>query len=577
MASTMHHSHSILEERSVGQHTAAQRDEEVVRLRKEIKTLKQDALNLQGDYDELVHEKNFYRVKVSELTDIVEARGDDATSQLVAKSVQNAELSTEVDRLKHELKIASATIEKLGSQGEQNKRIHLEVSELVYALRAVQVDGPTGQTIGLTGANICDVSLMSVKAKVQAIMDDRMLLADRCQLLEKERLGKDEKIAALEAQFHLLNRMNLSRNDHCDSSHSDAPYPPTSAFSVSSFDMSTGPVHEIHLESTDASSNTSNNGDVATETSYYPIVERSVSSAMSLATKASTLTFDSKIGYNMGTAKTQTEVKDDTTVCTDESSTKLTSPTQSITSGGHEVESLKSQLAESKNQHRQFKEVCQTAFSKMKSVEQDFFELQKECEDAKNKRDQLKLYVKDIIEQYKTLNKEHEQSLDELTEARCKIQQLQEMYDEIKEEKKHLQDYGADILEEDGLADDTDKLIKAYLVARSTITTLKEKVSSTEREVEEAEKKRVIGGRAYRDAVAKCRQVEHELRIMESRVAESEGELEVSKKETLKYKEEAKHTRRRLTAYMRGKCPLAEDLKSTVVVANPQLLMPELQ
>ena len=95
------------------------------------------------------------------------------------------------------------------------------------------------------------------------------------------------------------------------------------------------------------------------------------------------------------------------------------------------------------------------------------------------------------------------------------------------------------------------KLGAAYLKAQRTIKSLREKLESAELEVEQAQKRQANGGRNYRDAVAQSRKLQHETKILETRISDVEDQLQTAKKETLMYKEEAKHTRRRLTAYMR--------------------------
>ena len=547
-------------------------------LRKANADLKNSLVSLQGEYDELVHEQNFYRVKVSELSEIVHSKGDDAMNQLVAKSMQNAELATEMGRLKHELQVASATIKNLGSEREQNKRMLLELSGIVYSLKSIQVDH---QPEVSGSEDSCLHSLMNVKAKVNAVMDDRRLLVDRCQYLEKENAEKENKIAALEAQFHLLNSINIGKNQLMDDSESRTPFPPISAFSVSSGSSPSRPVVEIDMSSVKSLKDEPMDEDLITDRSCSARLWRS-DFDVSATSKNSAFTSNSAMEFDSSYMRSPVKKKEDEISCVTESTTRPgslspMSPYQrsSSMSSGHEVQSLKAQLAESKHQHRQFKEVCQTAFSKMKTVEQEFADLQRECDEAKRTHEVLKMHLKDVIDQYKALNVEHEQTLEDLEMAKSQMQELEHNYKELEDEKRGIEECGAEILEADGLADDTERLIKAYLILRGKMKTLEEKVSFAKREAEEAEKRRASSGRAYRDAVAKCSQLEHEMKIMKSRVAQTEEELEVSKKDTLKFKEEAKHTRRRLTAYMRGKgIPTSDSLVDRPFNA---LLMPELQ
>ena len=547
-------------------------------LRKANTDLRNRLVRLHGEYDELVHEKNFYRVKVSELSEIVHSKGSDAMNQLVAKSMQNAELATEMGRLKQELQVASATIKELGSEREQNKKMLLELSGIVYSLKSVQVDYKPEDP---SNEGSCHHSLMNVKAKVNAIMDDRRLLVDRCQYLEKENAEKDNKIAALEAQFHLLNSINIGKNQVMGDTESRTPFPPMAAFSVTSGSSARRPVVEIDMSSVKSPKDEPMDEDLVTESSYSPRLWRSDYDASGTSNN-SAFTSTSAMEFDASYIRSPVKKKEDEISCVTEATTRPgslspMSPYQRSLSmsSGHEVQCLKEQLAESKYQHQQFKEVCQTAFSKMKTVEQEFADLQRECNEAKRTHEMLKKHLKDVIAQYKTLNGEHELTLEELEMAKSQMQELEQKCNELEDEKRQIEASGAEILEVDGLADDTERLIKAYLIMRGKMKSLEQKLSLAEREAEEVEKRRASSSRAYRDAVAKCNQLEHEMKIMKSRLAQTEEELEISKKDTLRFKEEAKHTRRRLTAYMRGKGIPTSD----PVVDRPYkcLLMPELQ
>jgi len=550
----------------------------IARLRQANEDLKNSLLNLQGEYDELIHEKNFYLVKVNELSDIVQSKGDDMMTQLVAKSMQNAELATEMGRLKQELQVANANIGSSGIEREQNKRMSLELSDIVYSLKSIKVDDVEPEEP--VNEDSCHRSFRSVKAKVAAILEDRRLLAERCQDLEKESIEKDEKIAALEAQFHLLNSMNMGRGSLRDSA-SVTPFPPSASFSIVSNASSSRPLTEIEIGSVKSSTQESTGDEINTELSYVPLIERSGSSN----SKTSSVSSITGKEFDVNHIRSLRKMREDEMSYDTESSTKPSSlsssypspyPSHSMASfsSDREIQSLKTQLAESKDQHRQFKEVCQTAFSKMKTVEQQFSDLQEECKTSKGRYDFLKTHLKYVINQYKSLNSEHEEALIELKETKAQMEYLEQKHKELLDEKKEIEENGANILEEEGLADDTEKLIKAYLVSRGTMKTLEEKLASAELAVEETEKRRLNGGRAYRDAVAKCSQLEQEIKVFENRLAKTEEELDTARKETLKFKEEAKHTRRRLTAYMKGKgIPIPEPL---IKREDSRLLVPEL-
>jgi len=180
-------------------------------LRDQNQKLKSNLTELRESYDELKDECHFHKVKVSELTEIMTLKAkDEIHEKLLSKSLRNAELSTEVDRLTMELKQATSCVQKLGEQREENKRMLLELSDIVRTLQSVKVDYRASQSKD-SYLSSQELSLRNVKRKVETIMEDRRLLVMRCKDLEKQNKTNVAQIAALEAQFHLLNRQNSSR------------------------------------------------------------------------------------------------------------------------------------------------------------------------------------------------------------------------------------------------------------------------------------------------------------------------------------------------------------------------------
>jgi chromosome segregation ATPase len=101
------------------------------------------------------------------------------------------------------------------------------------------------------------------------------------------------------------------------------------------------------------------------------------------------------------------------------------------------------------------------------------------------------------------------------------------------------------------LADNVDDLIAAYLRAGERIATLERKLDTAAREADAAGDRKDNGDRKLRDAVARYRKLEQEKETMQASVSQVEEELRIAKKDAQRHKEEAKHTRRRLTTYLR--------------------------
>ncbi len=517
----------------------------VLVLRNENEELRQSLLRLQENYQELQHERNFYRVKVSELSEIIETR--DLPGTLVQKSLQNAELAIQLDRLKQELLVANMTIQKLGEQREQNKKMLLELSGVVRTLQSVPVEYDHSS----------NDPLENVKTKVETIMEDRRLLVLRCQELEQENDQKQNRLEALEAQFHLLNSMNLAKMDIQDQ-------PPIHFISRTSSEVSVGTMtsgitsKDLNRQSTrifpkeDWSASQSPPRKLFQDQNVFRTPSKNLSMVQQSEVLSSTTA--SSTSHPSDLPKFPSPRSPDSKPSALEAPTMQSSYSspEYISDDSDEIRRLQSELVKSNQQHQHFKQVCQTAFQKMKYVEQEFSQMTQKCDEAVAKRDELKKHLKDVIEQYKELNQDYEQAMEQLNGARSQIKTLEKNVDDLKREKESLEKYGAELLEnDDGVTDDVEKLIAAYLVARNTIEALKGKITTAEHELEEAEKRRAGGDRNYRDAVAMNRKLQHERKILETRIEDAAEQLQLTKKEVQKYKEEAKQARRRLTSYMR--------------------------
>lgn len=557
------------------------KDDPTLVLRNENEELKQSLLRLQENYQELQHEHNFYRVKVSELSEIIETR--DVPEALVQKSLQNAELTIQVDRLKQELQMATMAVQKMGEQREQNKKLLLELSDIVRTLQSVPVEYK----------HTSNDPLQNVKTKVETIMEDRRILVLRCQELEHENKQQQNRLEAFEAQFHLLNTINMAKIDIQDHSvplpSPSSPPPPVDFITRTPSVVSTGTktsaiTTHLDLDLQMIQQSQTNDDSVLQLPSKKVMQDQNV---FRTPIKQKPLPVNDSDVVSCSTASCTSHPSDPQrfssprTPCwkpyKSESGSMhtTTSSPEFMSDNSDEIYRLQRELAETKQQHQHFKNVCQTAFQKMKCVEQEFTVMRQQRDDAATKRDELKAHLKDVIEQYKTLNQEYEQAMEELQNAKSHIQDLEKSVEELRKEKDALEEYGAEILEEDGVADDVEKLVAAYLVARNTIQSLKEQLANTQRDLEEVEKRRAGGDRNYRDAVAQNRKLQHERKILETRIADAEEQIQMTKKEVLKYKEEAKQTRRRLTSYMR-KEGIPSPSQTTSKAIDDGLLLPRL-
>lgn len=512
--------------------------------------LRQRLLETQERQEALEQERNFYRVKVSELTEVLQLKAKEDYSKLaVTKALQNAELSSKVERLKQELDRVTALNQKMANQREQNKHMLLELSGIVKALQSVPVDYERANASRADGAG-GKVSLQNVKLKVETIMEDRRLLVLTCQELEAQNKEKDEKLVALEAQFHLLNSMR-----NCTTEGEDLT----------------------------TIGRTGSNVSAASKTS--------ITTAGSLQEQQQKQQMEIDMNV-IRSLKLPSKQKDDTKSCATNSTASPTSASVSaaplpLSSSPLEVSTkeerdktaiqrLQAELAEANRRYLHFKEVCQTAFVKMKDVEAEFSQVKEECQQAKNASEEMRHHVKDVIDQYKELKQEYDNVLKKLEEAKYEIKYLQKTVHELEAEQEQF----ADALEKDGVSDnyvDHHKAAAYLKKARATIQSLQEKLAAAQQEADEAKKRVNSGGRQFRDAVAQCRKLKQEIKTLETRVNQAENDVQAAKKETQKYKQEAKQTRHRLTLMMKKDgTPIPPAYQSSASSEVSALMMPDL-
>eukprot|EP00934_Nitzschia_sp_Nitz4_P003935 Nitzschia sp. Nitz4//scaffold77_size91520//15734//17407//NITZ4_004880-RA/size91520-processed-gene-0.24-mRNA-1//1//CDS//3329557961//3925//frame0 len=485
--------------------TAATEKGRLAALRNENAALKHRLNMLQDSHEALQLDYNYNHIKVAELTDIIELRGKDnpLMTKLSQKSTENVELSREVQSLRAALLESKNVVTRMEQEREERKHMLLELSGIVRALQSVKIayTPPAGEK----DINSTTSSLQNVKRKVETIIEDRRILVARCMELEEMNSEKDDKIMALEAQFHLLNSMNMARGDE------DLNQAETSIARAASFST----VSTI-------------SGD-----SIRSRVENTQHSYQARAKTLSTGDVESYIS--------------ETTAPTTDCSTQSVSH-NSVESA--EIRSLQSQLASSNARYTEFKEVCQGAFSKMKYVEAEVIRMHNQYDEAVHKRDELKVHLKEVIGQYKELHSEQERMSCHYNEAKSKIEALEKQVQEFEDIKKEVDELGARILEDADVSKDINKLVLAYKRALHTIAALEKKVDSAVSEAEKADKQKNVGSRKYRDSVAQCKKLSDDIAALKLKLSHVERQLQNTKKEAQFHRDEARHARRRLTALM---------------------------
>lgn len=469
--------------------------------------LKESLRRSQLAYQDLQQDANFSRAKASELREIVEAKNSDTIHEkLIMKSLHNAELSLEVDKLHLQLQQTKADVEKLGQEREANKTMLLQLSDIVRTLQSVSIDYDQVNRIESL-LRPQDMSLQNIKRKVEAIMADRERLMQRCENLTEESESKDDKISALEAQFQMLNSIEIARKgDDDDGTLSDD---------------SRSVTKNRNVETSSSSSET------ASSSGVFSVPVQNIS------------TFDD--------------------------------------SEREEAERLRVQLVEASRRYDRLRHECQKVLTRIAAVEREVKKAKEEVEGIRKKRDEYKNNLRDVIEQYKKLHTEYDEAMTQVKAMEEKVKTLEVANDKLEDEKNCLVDC---LVQEstrqqeeieawkpvhcDEEHDDYDELKRAYQMALAKISIVQRKLQVAQRELDSTMIKKETRDRQLRDYVAQHHKLEQEHGSLLQQMTGVENVLGMAKKEAQRQKEEAKHTRRRLTGCLGQVKRLEQEQESTL-------------
>ena len=193
--------------------------------------LKAKLTRVQNEYEELRDESNYQRAKVSELQELVSTcnsqpssfqsqntcaesdKNSESTvkSSLMKKSFQNAELTLAVDKLKIELRKAQKRLCDLEQEKRINGMLLVEMGDVIRTLNAVNIEYSAFAPNGKKDLSPQQQSIKNIKLKVEAMLKDRDIVFRKCRELNELSLAQEQKIRALEEQFHMVNTINQSQ------------------------------------------------------------------------------------------------------------------------------------------------------------------------------------------------------------------------------------------------------------------------------------------------------------------------------------------------------------------------------
>jgi DNA repair exonuclease SbcCD ATPase subunit len=232
------------------------------------KELKENLRDAKLACQDLEEERRFHAAKATELQESLQAVGsdDDVAARLVEKSLEIAELSMEVDAMKFQLREVSKERYLMDQEREANVEMMAELSKVIrgqkqqldakgesqsslnvadpdYDLKQLKIQLQTMEkerngitkkceslqrTVETLKQKNCErevkslISLRHMRLQIDDFLDERKRrteslssLEQKIETLEEESEAKDEKIFALEQQFHLFDSRRM------DGSHSE--------------------------------------------------------------------------------------------------------------------------------------------------------------------------------------------------------------------------------------------------------------------------------------------------------------------------------------------------------------------
>jgi len=507
--------------------------EQLSAVQKENNRLKTNLTRVQTEYEELQDESNYQRAKVSELTELVAASSSQSTSfpqpnhtpdesheyadatirkSLIEKSLENAELTLYVDRLRIERHNAEARLADLELQKRANSKLLLEMGDVIRTLNSVNIEytafTPQGENISTQ-----QQSIKNIKLKVEAILKDRRILIQNCNELNELAKAQEQKIMALEAQFHFVNTTNIS--------HSVA-------------------LNEIavqrNVDQTTISLAASSMSDDSLVSQQSIVVNKQAADVETTDAAASEIVRQSQeIAKHKKRGEVQAKQVEDL-----ERSQKTQNDTISRLEA--ENERLNTQL------HRVKKSLVVT-----KGL----------LKDAAIKRDEFKDNLKDIISHYKDLQADHEKSDDQIGKLQCMVVQLESKVRETQAkqakqaEEQLRRKKTVEIQDSKGKNEETTvdckmgDLLVAYAKAQKRIEVLQDSLMKQE-----------LGHSQYQKTSVMFKKLERERNDFQRKLNQALEETRLAKQQAQKEKDESRQVRRQLRAMMQNRDDETASLES---------------
>mmetsp|Transcript_54345 Transcript_54345/g.131904 ORF Transcript_54345/g.131904 Transcript_54345/m.131904 type:complete len:769 (-) Transcript_54345:153-2459(-) len=589
-------------------------------LRRENLQLKQSLAMLQNEYEELKDDSKFHQAKVNELSDILMQRAkksgqDNVTAQertLIEKTYETAQLKVQIDNLKSQLAHANNEVHTLKYEKQGNNKLILELSDIVRTLSSVQISysaATDDDDDDDAPKSAQHSSIQNVKRKIESIMSDRALLVRRCKELEEETSEQQDKIKALEGQFHLVNAINFIDNKDGkpkNSNGSAASDSKTATLSSSSVSSSSSAVVNGPSSPKQGNQQQAAVDDGAANVSplSHPSSSSSSSPADGIQRRHLSRSHKSQSATKNGKNNMGYYSSDDISVGNDSTTSGISLIERQVFEERLHLQEQRhneavQQLCEEHEEQLEKAQADRDGVSKqLQSLKKKMQATKEKMEDAIISRDEFKGSLRDIIDQYKDLHKQHSEATDRIALLEGHIESLQtemvrreEQWTKqqsqetgIKVDKKWMpwtpkddeaqqcvdedEDEATTIKEESAsgravgpldVADECTTIATAPTTSPiregeqeasdTNDATMEDLLTAYARAMEKIESLEAGEGNKNEETDSRCEKLEQELNNYKQKLSKVEKEAQNAKEEAKKEREEAKHVQRRLTAY----------------------------
>ena len=344
---------------------------------KEIADLKTQLRQKDEDCQELQKDLNLHAIKAAELSGIIDARStDDAINHnLKVKTLQNVELTLQVQGLRSDLSDATTKIGLLKRQQTVHQRLMLELGEVA---RAIQRLPAISELPAPPLPNKEERPLHRLKAKIEGLESKWRSLVEEKIVLLKENAAKETKIKALECLFHNLNANCMEGKDK---------------------------LTPIMISSDEADQYEGENTPMVPDRKLFVCRSEALSlDALSDSIEISAIFEEGSTSY-------------------DKSGDVLKPfPIDSL-DDGEEVHKNMGELVIANDQYKKLQLEFEESIDKTALLEKELSDSKKEILAGKKKQEMREKLLRDLIFQYKELQKEHEDAI-------AKVAQLQDTVDQ---------------------------------------------------------------------------------------------------------------------------------------------------